>query len=118
MENSIEQENDKTTPTSVTVPWWQQPAPRLHGTDSDDHITSVTNQNFGLGVNMTCFLSPTRVVMESFTKDDKDEYKKRFITLQRILSLKLILTHSSCNSPYVNPKFTCTLLISGRLTLP
>ena len=102
MENSIEQENDKTTPTSVTVPWWQQPAPRLHGTDSDDHITSVTNQNFGLGVNMTCFLSPTRVVMESFTKDDKDEYKKRFTLQLAYSSLKLIVTHPSCKSIHIH----------------
>ncbi len=57
MENSIEQDNDKFTPTSVTVPWWQQPAPRLHGTDSDAHHIGYKSE-FWVGSQYDVLLIP------------------------------------------------------------
>jgi hypothetical protein len=78
MENSIEEQlKDSSSARPEAVPWWKQAAPRLSVTDSDAHITSVICKNFGLGVQMTCFLSPTRIVLEAFTDYEKEEYKKR-----------------------------------------
>ncbi len=70
-------ESSSSPPLSVNVAWWQQPAPRLHGTDSNEHVASITSTYFGLGVDMTSFLSPARNVIASLTQNEIDKYKKR-----------------------------------------
>ena len=77
MENSNEEQLEDSSARPEAVPWWKQAATRLSVSDSDAHISSVICKNFGLGVQMTCFLSPTRIVLEAFTENEKEEYKKR-----------------------------------------
>ncbi len=87
-------ESSSSTPPSVNAPWWQQPAPRLHATDSEEHVASITSTYFGLGlgVDMTSFLSPTRNVIASLTQIELDEYKKRSSFLNYILPLIMFST--------------------------
>jgi hypothetical protein len=72
---------DVTTSASVSkgpgVSWWEHPAPRLQASDSELHISSVIAANFGLGVDMSLYLSPARIVMDELTSEERDNYKAK-----------------------------------------
>ena len=77
LEIVVMESSSASPPSSVHVAWWQQSAPRLHGTDSDEHVASIISTHFGLGVDMTSFLSPARNVIASLTQNEIDAYKTR-----------------------------------------
>jgi hypothetical protein len=77
LEIEVMESSSHSPPSSVHVAWWQQLTSRLHGTDSDEHVASMISTHFGLGVDMTSFLSPARNVIASLTQNEIDAYKIR-----------------------------------------
>ena len=65
--------------TKGHVSWWELPAPRLQASDSEEHISSVISTNFGLGVDMSVYLSPARMVIDGLTSEERDNYKAKGI---------------------------------------
>jgi hypothetical protein len=55
--------------TKGHVSWWELPAPRLQASDSEEHISSVISTKFGLGVDMSVYLSPARMVIDGLTSE-------------------------------------------------
>ena len=77
LEIEVMESSSSSSPPSANVAWWQLSAPRLHGTDSDEHVASIISTHFGLGVDMTSFLSPARNVIASLTPNIIGAYKQR-----------------------------------------
>lgn len=68
-----------------TPPLWStREPPRLLATDSPQHVQLVITNNFGAGVDMDKYLSPARTMFDRFSQGDKDEYKKKGLTLLKI----------------------------------
>ena len=112
--------------TKGHVLWWELPAPRLQASDSEEHISSVISANFGLGVDMSVYLSPARMVIDGLTSEERDNYKakgirglkiaaawKRWKSMDRQQHAKFInVLYSLAQCPV----FSCTILVLRWLT--
>jgi hypothetical protein len=68
-----------------TPPLWSTMAPpRLLATDSPQHVQLAVTTNFGAGVDMDKYLGPARTLFDRFSQPEKDEYKKKGLTVLKI----------------------------------
>ena len=66
-----------------TPSWRCKEAPRLLQTDTTEHVQSVVTQIFGAGVDMDLYLAPARIVIDQLTKDERDDYQKKGLKLEK-----------------------------------
>ena len=64
--------------------WWAMGSPRLIATDTPEHVQTIVTKQFGPGVDMNKFLEPTRMVFDSFTPTQREEYKKKGLLMPKI----------------------------------
>jgi hypothetical protein len=71
------------TPPGTPPSWRCKEAPRLLQTDTTEHIQSVVAQIFGAGVDMDLYLAPARILIDHFTKDERDDYTQKGLKLEK-----------------------------------
>ena len=71
------------TPPGTRPSWRCKEAPQLLQTDTTEHIQSVVTLIFGAGVDMDLYLAPARILIDHFTKDERDDYTQKGLELEK-----------------------------------